>query len=313
MVRGVILGCLLVLDTLAPSCVASAHKMIRGHGTNSADETQVTTTDWVSAARSTFRAGTANDEHGVAEQVRPGLKRPHEAATAMQAASAPPSALEHFDQNLKTAASTKKKRFTARLQQGSEHPQRLKHVAGGIAGDVDSEGVMGLGAQRSDVSSKDRSGIAEVARQKSGFVSSAGAEGAAWMAPGSVVGVSGHDVSPKQRKKKRKQDPYSSDAARPSTEIKQQYKEYKRAKNWMRANEPRVSKLDSALLLKFHGLFQQAKFGDVNGKRPGMLDAVGRYKWSAWKKNKGMSEEDAITRFTELLSSTVGDDWRYGI
>ena len=41
--------------------------------------------------------------------------------------------------------------------------------------------------------------------------------------------------------------------------------------------------------LEFYALYKQATEGDVSGKRPGMMDFVGRAKFDAWEKLKGMS------------------------
>ncbi len=46
--------------------------------------------------------------------------------------------------------------------------------------------------------------------------------------------------------------------------------------------------------LRMYALFRQAQDGDVAGKRPGMLDPVGRFKYDAWAKLKGMSQEEAM-------------------
>ena len=45
--------------------------------------------------------------------------------------------------------------------------------------------------------------------------------------------------------------------------------------------------------LKLYALYKQATQGDVTGDRPGILDMVGRAKYDAWEKVKGMSEEEA--------------------
>lgn len=59
--------------------------------------------------------------------------------------------------------------------------------------------------------------------------------------------------------------------------------------------------------LDLYSLFKQATKGDVSGKRPGMLDMVGRAKYDAWAKRKGMSSEDAMNAYiamaTQLTSS----------
>jgi len=45
--------------------------------------------------------------------------------------------------------------------------------------------------------------------------------------------------------------------------------------------------------LKLYALYKQATEGDVSGKRPGMMDFVGRAKYDAWAQCKGMSGPDA--------------------
>ena len=39
--------------------------------------------------------------------------------------------------------------------------------------------------------------------------------------------------------------------------------------------------------LLVYALYKQATEGDVNTKRPGMLDFKGKAKWDAWKKQEG--------------------------
>lgn len=53
--------------------------------------------------------------------------------------------------------------------------------------------------------------------------------------------------------------------------------------------------------LALYGLFKQATIGDVNTSRPGIFDPKGRAKWDAWEKNKGMSSEDAMKKYIELV------------
>lgn len=55
--------------------------------------------------------------------------------------------------------------------------------------------------------------------------------------------------------------------------------------------------------LQFYALYKQATEGDVKGKKPGMLDQVGRAKYSAWEKLKGTSSEDAMQQYVDLLES----------
>lgn len=53
--------------------------------------------------------------------------------------------------------------------------------------------------------------------------------------------------------------------------------------------------------LDLYGLFKQATVGDVTGARPGMLDVRGRAKWDAWKKQEGLSEDEAMDAYIALV------------
>ena len=54
-------------------------------------------------------------------------------------------------------------------------------------------------------------------------------------------------------------------------------------------------------LLELYGLYKQATAGDVAGKRPGMLDPVGRAKHDAWSARKGTSREEARRKYVVLV------------
>ena len=60
---------------------------------------------------------------------------------------------------------------------------------------------------------------------------------------------------------------------------------------------------DNLTLLKLYALFKQATEGDVEGKRPGFTDMVGRAKWDAWEKLKDMSLDDAKQQYIDLIES----------
>lgn len=51
--------------------------------------------------------------------------------------------------------------------------------------------------------------------------------------------------------------------------------------------------------LKMYALYRQATDGDAHGKRPGMLDLVGRFKYDAWASLKGLSADEAMRRYIE--------------
>jgi acyl-CoA-binding protein len=62
-------------------------------------------------------------------------------------------------------------------------------------------------------------------------------------------------------------------------------------------------KPDNATLLQIYSLYKQATVGDVEGKRPGFTDMVGRAKWDAWNAIKGKSAEEAMKEYVDLIES----------
>lgn len=62
-------------------------------------------------------------------------------------------------------------------------------------------------------------------------------------------------------------------------------------------------KPDNATLLQIYSLYKQATAGDVEGKRPGFTDMVGRAKWDAWNSVKGKSAEEAMKEYVDLIES----------
>lgn len=62
-------------------------------------------------------------------------------------------------------------------------------------------------------------------------------------------------------------------------------------------------KPDNMTLLRIYALYKQASSGDVDGKRPGFSDMVGRAKWDAWNELKGKSAEAAKQDYVDLIES----------
>ena len=60
---------------------------------------------------------------------------------------------------------------------------------------------------------------------------------------------------------------------------------------------------DNATLLKLYALYKQATEGDVEGKRPGFTDMVGRAKFDAWAEIKGQSSDQAMKNYIDLVES----------
>lgn len=59
---------------------------------------------------------------------------------------------------------------------------------------------------------------------------------------------------------------------------------------------------DNTTKLKIYALFKQASKGECTAGKPGMLDMVGKAKWSAWKELGAMSQEDAKNNYTSLIN-----------
>ena len=62
-------------------------------------------------------------------------------------------------------------------------------------------------------------------------------------------------------------------------------------------------KPDNMTMLKMYALYKQSSVGDVEGKRPGFTDMVGRAKWDAWNGIKGKSNDEAMKEYVELIES----------
>ncbi len=54
-------------------------------------------------------------------------------------------------------------------------------------------------------------------------------------------------------------------------------------------------------LLELYALYKQATVGDVQGEEPGLFDFVGRAKYDAWAKRKGMTPEAARQAYIQLV------------
>ncbi len=66
------------------------------------------------------------------------------------------------------------------------------------------------------------------------------------------------------------------------------------------------SRPDNKIMLKLYALFKQATKGDVSGEEPGAFDFVARAKYDAWSGVKGMSADDAMQQYIDLVRSLAG-------
>lgn len=63
---------------------------------------------------------------------------------------------------------------------------------------------------------------------------------------------------------------------------------------------------DNDTMLRLYALFKQATQGDAKGERPGGFDFVGAAKFDAWSKAKGMSADEAMQQYIDLVHSLHG-------
>ena len=62
----------------------------------------------------------------------------------------------------------------------------------------------------------------------------------------------------------------------------------------------------NAAKLQLYALYKQGTEGDVQGKRPGFTDMIGRAKYDAWAKAKGMAADEAMKKYVDLVKSLGG-------
>jgi diazepam-binding inhibitor (GABA receptor modulator, acyl-CoA-binding protein) len=58
-------------------------------------------------------------------------------------------------------------------------------------------------------------------------------------------------------------------------------------------------------MLALYAHYKQASEGDVKGDRPGMLDMVGRAKYDAWAKLKGVKPDDAMQKYVDKVAGLL--------
>ena len=55
-------------------------------------------------------------------------------------------------------------------------------------------------------------------------------------------------------------------------------------------------------MLQLYALYKQGTQGDVQGKRPGFTNPVGRAKYDAWAEQKGKTNEAAMQEYVALVA-----------
>lgn len=59
------------------------------------------------------------------------------------------------------------------------------------------------------------------------------------------------------------------------------------------------------VLLSLYSLHKQASVGDVHGDKPGMFDFVAAAKYNAWTSRKGLTKEQAMQQYVDLVNSLL--------
>ncbi|CAI5492040.1 unnamed protein product [Closterium sp. Naga37s-1] len=68
-------------------------------------------------------------------------------------------------------------------------------------------------------------------------------------------------------------------------------------------NGPPNPKATTEEKLKYYSFFKQATEGDVKGSQPLFIQFEARQKWDAWNAIKGMSAEEAMQKYIDILAA----------
>ena len=69
-----------------------------------------------------------------------------------------------------------------------------------------------------------------------------------------------------------------------------------------------TSRPSNETFLQLYALYKQGSQGDVEGKRPGFTDMIGRAKFDAWTAVKGTSSNEAMQKYADLVKKLLADD-----
>jgi len=72
------------------------------------------------------------------------------------------------------------------------------------------------------------------------------------------------------------------------------------------ASKSLASRPDNDTLLQLYALYKQGSSGDVSGDKPGFFDFVATAKYEAWEKIKGLSLDDAMQQYIDLVKKLGG-------
>ena len=72
------------------------------------------------------------------------------------------------------------------------------------------------------------------------------------------------------------------------------------------ASKSLAERPDNDTLLQLYALYKQGSSGDVSGDKPGFFDFVATAKYEAWEKIKGLSSDDAMQQYIDLVKKLGG-------
>ena len=72
------------------------------------------------------------------------------------------------------------------------------------------------------------------------------------------------------------------------------------------ASKSLAARPDNDTLLQLYALYKQGSSGDVSGDKPGFFDFVATAKYEAWEKIKGLSSDDAMQQYIDLVKKLGG-------
>ncbi|ORX88034.1 ankyrin [Anaeromyces robustus] len=83
-------------------------------------------------------------------------------------------------------------------------------------------------------------------------------------------------------------------------------KQFEAASNYIKSQKEFT--IDNDTLLKFYGYYKIITIGNCETKRPGVFDFVNRAKWDSWNSMNGMTKEEAMQKYIDLVIEKTGWD-----
>jgi acyl-CoA-binding protein len=66
------------------------------------------------------------------------------------------------------------------------------------------------------------------------------------------------------------------------------------------------AKPDNDTMLQLYALYKQGSSGDISGDKPGFFDFVATAKYEAWERLQGLSQDDAMQQYIDLVRKLGG-------